>query len=152
MRPVIASAMSSFEDLFSEEIDIAPVPEPGWKRPKRSNASNATPMTVADVKEVRGAKAKYTLAERYAARRCGLTCTICLKKDTDPDKVRPAEKMLWAVVAIDKKETEGKGTVMLVTQGATCYWDFRVWNARMMTQFPKLGDYKLHLALDCVEL
>ena len=60
--------------------------------------------------------------------------------------------MLWAVVAIDKKETEGKGTVMLVTQGATCYWDFRVWNARMMTQFPKLGDYKLHLALDCVEL
>ena len=146
--------MSSVEDLFSEEIRSAPIPERGSKRPKRSNgsnASNATPMTMADVKEVRNtsSKMKYTLAERYSARRCGLTCTICLKKDTDPDKVRPAEKMLWAMVAVDKKETEGKGVVMLVTQGATCYWDFRVWNARFLTQFPKLGDYKQHLALDC---
>ena len=77
-------------------------------------------------------KGRYTIAQKFAARTTGKVCTCCGRGDDPPDPITPAKHILWAMY-ID--ENKGKCVdILLVTEGATCWYCYRVWNVRYMTE------------------
>eukprot|EP00959_Pyramimonas_sp_CCMP1952_P233102 4871359-Pyramimonas_sp.AAC.1 len=71
------------------------------------------------------------------AKTCGRLCGICGAKDTDPDPCSPGVFILWG----GYKKTKGKTgqdvfvLVELETEGAVCWYCYRVWNVHYMISF-----------------
>ena len=99
---------------------------------RRSTRKSSSVADEGGAVQPRRHKGRYTIAQKFAARTTGKVCTCCGRRDDSPDPITPAKHILWATYT---DENKGKSdVVLLVTEGATCWYCYRVWNVRYMTE------------------
>ena len=99
---------------------------------RRSTRKSSSVADEGGAVQPRRHKGRYTIAQKFAARTTGKVCTCCGQRDGSPDPITPAKHILWATYT---DENKGKSdVVLLVTEGATCWYCYRVWNVRYMTE------------------
>jgi hypothetical protein len=135
--------VDELETLFNADMEGVAPKAKEKKRKSGGGGSEGGGNMAASLIDMPGAKRsqckKITLADKFNAKRSGLLCGICGKKDTDPDRVSPNCPMLWGYYKLEK------GSMMVyVTDGATCWYCMRIWHARFQVEYPKLADYKAH--------
>ena len=153
VRRVMSHQKDSADLFFSEDIDALPDPPIAVAKRRKRTVSVDTDSAIdaSDAKRLQS-RSKLTLMDKFGAQTCDLVCDICGKKDSDPDRITPKYPLLWGYY--ERKSRAGPSSIglLLMTDGKTCWYCMRVWNARFMVEFPKLKEYKKHVETELNEI
>ena len=132
--------MKDLEDMLDEDLQQQSEAIVEGVLPKhRKQKSRDSESTAAQVRKF--AKKSITLAMKREAFCSGRACTACAKTDQSQDPVSPAHHRLWAYYKIRKNGTVELVVVMYETEGATCWYCYRVWFIRY-SDLMTLKEYK----------
>lgn len=121
----------------------ASVALPASKRTRKSKASVPGDVPLPDhVAPPSRRKTVYTFAQKMAAKLSGRECGACNAKDRDPDPIVPKLTRLWG--GYKKTKQVSADDPLLETEGATCWYCVRVWNAMYQSRIT-ITDLKVKL-------
>jgi len=120
-------------DFFDSLVGSAPEQKEGSKLSKFAKTKKDDEKTLADTAAGR-CRVTITIVMKRKALTFNRNCGICGKSDRSPCPLDPQADRLWGYYRIVKKNSVGQSVPAGTygTEGGTCYFCLRVWNASFM--------------------
>ena len=138
---------ATFFDLDLSSGAVPTLPNPKGSKGEAPSAANAAkkrklPSEAQSSNPPKRTKTVWTMLSKLTSRPTGRICDCCGKNDKMADLAQPSYTMFWGRYLKDELVLGDGAVVSLKTDGTTCWYCLRTWNAVYFAQIPKLSDYK----------